>query len=151
MLKNSKLPSSKAKRSNLFLIFGIHVFLIINIGCGKKPKNILSFDTNDKRHKKSKRIFHPTVKNATITSTNLGIELSWKPIEHEQLEGYNVYRFSHTKFIPKNPLNKTPLTTTTFIDSKPSKTYTPHYVIRAVFKKEKMTLEGPTSQIIFAH
>lgn len=151
ILKNSNLPSCKVKTGKIFILFFVCLSLVMQVGCGRKPKNILAFGTTDRQQKKTKYIFYPTIKNIELTPTNIGINLSWKPIEHEHLEGYNVYRFSRTTFIPKNPLNKTPMTTTTFTDSHPPKTYVAHYVIRAVFKKENKHVEGPTSQIVFWH
>lgn len=120
------------------------------MGCGRKPKNILAFDEANKSSQKPSHIIYPAVKNAKLKQDRSGTHLSWNPIEHEKLKGYNVYRFSHKTFVPKKPYNDQLLTFSEFDDQKPPKTYEAHYIIRAVFEKNDKSLEGPTSQIIIA-
>jgi len=148
MLKNLRSFFSKAKKNKHYSYALLAcILLCVLIGCGKKPKNILAFDEPNKKQK-IRRIFYPTVKNISIKPTQPGTQLSWKPLEHENLKGYNVYRFSQKMFIPKNPINKKPLLITEFIDSHSPRSHKAYYVVSGVFESQGNLVVGPLSQII---
>jgi hypothetical protein len=68
-----------------------------------------------------------------------------------QLSGYNVYRLVKGYFVPKEPLNKKPLTQTTYDDIPKKKNGIKHsYLVRAVFVVGDQVIEGPASQIVSA-
>lgn len=114
--------------------------------CGKRSKNFFNFDPPaPPAH--LKRFDFPSIKKSDAHACPHGIEITWEEISHEQLVGYNVYRFFHDSFIPHRPLNKIPLVTHSFFDEAFYKT-PPHYIIRGVFFVDDKIVQGPSSKVV---
>ena len=124
--------------------------------CGRKQKDIFNF-SKQKIQKINKLVF-PPIKGAHATLIPQGIQLTWYPVKTDQLKkvpyktqliGYNIFRLTRYRFVPKKPLNKTPITKEEFLDTinkVHKKTYC--YFIRGVFQVEKKIIQGPGSQIV---
>jgi hypothetical protein len=142
-------------KNHSFIVIALF-FLIL--GCGRKQKNIFSFDPEVKNN--ITKLDLPSVRGLMITKSPQGNLLSWfglsftkeKSLLQKYFVGYDVFRLTSLNFIPKHPLNKTPLTETHFLDE-----HTAHkkdlsqkrcYLIQPIFKFDKQILKGPSSQII---
>jgi len=133
----------------LLLIFGIS-------GCGRKKRDFLSFDSKPETEKVN-RLTLPAIKGIGYKKKGLdpdsNIELSWSAPDfvekNRTLVGYNVYKFTTTSFVPKKPINRTPLKTT-FYREKLNKDGHKNvcFLVRALFLIRKKTIEGPASQIV---
>ncbi len=137
--------------------------------CGRKPRNIFSFDS-EKSTPSINPLSLPTIKEIKLTRDNNKNIISWqklttpvsvlsKPNNNNkqntdddilkfELIGYNIYKFASHAFIPQEPLNPTLTTTTQFEDSSASSKYKWCYVVRGVFKVKENIIEGPASQIV---
>lgn len=125
------------------------VFLLLLSSCGRKNNNFFVF-TKKEKPQKINRLTLPVVKGLKITHhENHTVTLAWYTVKHENVIGYNLYRFVRTAFIPRKPLNKKPITQETFTETIP-KSIRDHkicYVIRAVFLIQNKIIEGPTSKV----
>ncbi len=133
------------------------LFFLIS-GCGRKQKNIYSFEPELKN--KFSKLDLPSVRGLTITKSPQGnllswLELSWgneKSVFRKYFIGYDVFRLTSLNFIPKHPLNKKPLVETHFLDKhqahKKSVTQKSCYLIQPIFKIDKQIIKGPSSQIM---
>lgn len=138
-------------KKNLFVKFLIPFLLISSFfHCGRKPRNIFSFDPEKNSHFINPLSLSP-IKEIKLTKIKNKNIISWQKITiatpKTELCGYNIYRFASHAFVPQNPLNSTPLTTTQYEDS-PSLKYRWCYIVRGVFKTEENIIEGPASQIV---
>ncbi len=138
----------------------IIVFLFFT-GCGRKQKDIFSFESNPKT--KITKLDLPAVKGLKITKKDGCNILTWfdlfntqnnTPINPLQKNfiGYDVFKLTKKNFIPKHPLNKNPLTETQFVDKnvkfKRKKTGKSFYLIQPVFKFDNQFIKGLSSQIV---
>ncbi len=142
-------------------IIGLLLMLTIGIcGCGRKQRNIFSFD--GKELPRVNKLALPAVSGVSACKKEHGALVSWFALNlpttadpatpyfcSKYFAGYNVYRLVRTNIIPKHPRNKNPLTTTEFFDKKmPRKNKTHYYLVRAVFIYNDTSTEGPTSLIV---
>ncbi len=141
---------------NYNFTFIILLFLISS--CGRKQKNIFSFEPEVKN--KVSKLDLPAVRGLTITKSNQGNLLSWLDLAftkatqnfQKNFVGYDIFRLTSLNFIPKHPLNKTPLTETHFLDKpyshkrQTSKNF--YYLVQPIFKFDKQITKGPSSQIM---
>lgn len=122
--------------------------------CGRKPRNIFSFDS-EKNIPTINPLSLPPIKEIRLTKANNKNIISWQkltvPINDSilkiELLGYNIYKFATHAFIPQEPLNTTLIITTQFEDPASSK-YKWCYLVRSVFKSKENIIEGPASQIV---
>jgi len=158
-----------AKKENtrvesLWCIFNLLSCLLLSItlcSCGRKQKNIFSFE-NQEFHRVNKLTL-PSVHGVTAKKTPQGNLITWFALQlptsssnpatkylcSQYFTGYNVYRLVRTNIIPKQPCNKRPLKNTNFLDSKKVKINKPiYYLVRAVFTYNNAIVESPTSHIV---
>ncbi len=135
--------------------------LLVSVcGCGKKERNPFQFNELEKKTLPTLRF--PSVKKARLEADTL----TWQVVSpaemqtlqtwvHQQeghenvdvsLVGYNVYGFTSGGFIARTPLNRRPLSTTSF--SLPKNTRHDQFLIRAVFSVGKDVYEGSASRIV---
>lgn len=125
--------------------------LVLLTNCGRRQRTIFLFPPEKAVHLSTLQF--PSPKIITINQDTLGATIEWLEVsEHlfiknipAQLVGYNIYRLTHNGFIPKSPLNKEPITTTSYLDT--NKTSCNRYIVRAIFLVNDQMLEGPTSNI----
>ncbi|MCK4650800.1 hypothetical protein KAT08_01365 [Candidatus Babeliales bacterium] len=141
----------------IFILF----FLFLQVGCGRKQKNIFYFPKKE-YVLKINRLFFPSVKGVKVEKIDGGNNIYWRSIQDDDLEikndvkflGYNVYRLVRCYFVPKKPLNKKPIENTNFLDNQILKDeylkkQEQHcYLVQAVFKIHDRIYQGPSSQII---
>lgn len=142
-----------------------HIILILVIctnfcACGRKQKNIFSFDNQETQ--KISKLDLPAVKGVKAKRHPLGAVITWFDLNLsatanpqapylccKNLAGYNVYRLARTNIIPRHPCNKRPLKITTFVDKKlPQGKRNIYYLVRAVFSYNQTEIEGPTSLVV---
>ncbi|MFH1831536.1 MAG: hypothetical protein ABH827_01920 [bacterium] len=97
----------------------------------------------------------PSVQNVSVKTTQTGKKISWDKTTEEELQkytqknthfvGYNIYCLTKNGFIPKHSLNKTPITTNNYLDTKKRCNYS--YLVRTVFKQHDKHIQGPLSRI----
>lgn len=134
--------------------------LLSLLACGRKQKNIFTFA--DEGVPQINKLSLPVIRGVNITKTTQANTITWltpdltKPFVNQSIPnkkfsdffvGYNIYRLVRNNIIPKNPLNKKPLTTTTYTDKKIKHTKRSFYLIKTVFVINKQTIEGPASAI----
>jgi|GEM_PF-1459816 hypothetical protein len=158
LIKRSKKIRSLTKHpvvTGCLVIF----MIIVTPQCGKKKKNIFSFNEHQKKEKIN-RLSLPSPQNIKYEENENGIFITWKKINKENIPtfqnentpkilGYNVYKFLKTRFIPKHPINKKPIPNNSFLDTTSESTKNHFcYAVRAVFLIDNKELEGPLSQVI---
>lgn len=125
--------------------------LLIAPGCGRKNSSFLNFNKS-KPAVKVNPLTLPAVRGLTAARISDEIvEVCWQPVINPamDLQGYNLYRFVRTAFIPKKPLNKEPIQDKNFRDNLTNKKDVAFcYVVRPVFKIEGKNFEGPLSQVV---
>lgn len=135
-------------------------FLVIIIAlfshCGRKKKYPFSFKTK-KKIPTVEKLDLPSIKGVRVEKEIKGNKIHWNPIEKSTLQelsrrdtvfvGYNIYRLTNYGFVPKTPLNKTPLSQTEYHD-KQKREEKSSYVIRAIFRVNKKIIFGPLSRIV---
>lgn len=134
--------------------FAFIILLFLISSCGRKQKNIFSFEPEVKN--KVSKLDLPAVRGLTITKSNQANLLSWLDLAFTKTNqnfqkhfiGYDVFRLTSLNFIPKHPLNKTPLTETHFLDKPKNRAQKSYYLIQPIFKFDKQIIKGPSSQII---
>ena len=127
--------------------FGFILLLLLLItSCGRKNNNFFVFSKKD-TSKKINKLTLPVIRRLKASAKDKTVMLSWKKVKHKNLVGYNVYRFVHTAFIPREPINKEPITQEKFIDNIKKTKSKICYLIRAVFLIQNKTIEGPASRI----
>lgn len=148
----------KPKKTTLSQISTLLFCIVLMSSCGKKQKNIFNFSRQEIQ--KINKLVFPPIKGARATHMPQGIQLTWHPIKTVQLKkvpyktkliGYNVFRLTRYRFVPKKPLNGTPVIKEEFLDTinkAHKKTYC--YFIRGVFQVEKKIIQGPGSQIVYS-
>jgi hypothetical protein len=118
--------------------------------CGRKQKNIFSFEDTNKKNINILTL--PCVKGLTVKKTSTGQKISWKPLQKTKniLTGYNIYRFTNKYIIPKKPIYKSPKNKNSFIDSEVSNNLSRKifYIVKPVFLINNKQLEGPASIIV---
>ncbi len=137
------------------------ISFLLFTGCGRKQKNIFSFEPEPKI--KVKKLDLPAVRGLNITPKDGFPELTWFDLFNQKnstqinslqknFVGYDVFKLTKQNFIPKHPLNKNPLTETQFLDKSkkparknPSKSF---YLVQPVFKFDNQIIKGPSSQIV---
>lgn len=130
--------------------------------CGRKQRTIFQF--NQTESVRINRLVLPVVQEVEAQQTSNGTVISWKAIQEPvvykrgkitfpaTLVGYSVFKLSKKRFIPKQPLNKTPLTQALFVDtSTRKKTHAHSYVIRPIFTIQNQTIIGISSNITHSH
>ncbi len=143
-------------QTKLKLKFFILILVISISGCGRKKRDFLSFDSKQETEKVN-RLTLPAIKGFGYKKNCLDpdsqLELSWNAPDfvekNRTLIGYNVYKFTTTSFVPKKPINRTPLKTT-FYQEKLNRDSHKNvcFLIRALFLIREKTVEGPASQIV---
>ena len=126
----------------IYIIFILLISFFLN-GCGRKQHNFLNFEKK-KSTLKINRIILPTTKITSIECEKEEIKVFWKDINHEDLIGYNIYKFTKENFIPKKPLNREPLKNNFFISEESDSCF----LVRGVFKIQNQISEGPSSNIL---
>lgn len=138
------------KIKNLLSLASIFI-LFTFCSCGRKIRNIYSFDEQENR--RINKLSLPIVQGVAAKKTPHGNLISWFAIDVPQdknFAGYNVYHLVRTNIIPKHSCNKNPLQTTTFLDSKKHHTKKPgYYLVRAAFTHNDSIIEGPISHIVY--
>ncbi|MFH1644365.1 MAG: hypothetical protein ABIA74_04285 [bacterium] len=144
----------------MFLIYryiNILFIFFLFFGCARKQKNIFDFSKKDKI--KINKLSLPIPKNLDLEKKGEDIFLLWQDVKNDlylnddeykiTFVGYNIYRFVHSGFIPKNPLNKKPIKINNFCDKEIVKIQNNYcYLIRAVFEIQNKIIQGPASKII---
>jgi hypothetical protein len=137
------------KRKNKFLSTGglnpliLILLTVFFFSCGRKNNNFLDFSKKEKKQKFN-RLTLPAVQNITVKRENNIVTVQWKKIPNAT---YDIYRFIRTAFIPKNPLNKRPLTKTYYVDNSNPPVDT-CYLVRPIFYINGKKIAGPSSKII---
>jgi hypothetical protein len=125
--------------------------LVLLANCGRRQRTIFLFPHEKTIHFATLQFPSPKIINMIQNAHGATIEWLEVPVPTciqdtaVQLAGYNVYRLTHQGFIPKSPLNKDPITITSYHDT--SKTLCNRYIVRALFIVNNQILEGPTSNI----
>jgi hypothetical protein len=136
--------------ARFFLLAGIVCAVVV--GCGRKQRGVYSFP--EKQSIKINKLTLPSVKGLTATTQQKRVTLVWKPLEVQagvRLVGYHVYRLAQGRFIPKQPITKKPVTSTTHVDKrarKSAKDGVVCYVVRGVFEIDGQVIQGLTSQVV---
>ena len=142
---------------NIFILFLVSLFFSgFFAGCGSKQRNIFLFP--EKEMLTLHKLDFPVVKGVSIQRTQTGNLVTWRPVEAQlythdghlsTLIGYNVYRLARAAVIPRKPLNKKAHATTSMLDLfKSPRTQQSFYLVRALFKINDQTIEGPVSLIV---
>jgi len=131
------------------------LLLLMIANCGRKNNSFFNFGKKEPTVKINK-LSLPSVRRLKATKQDEDtILLKWQPAQptstDRELVGYNIYKFARTSFIPKKPLNKSPIKET-FLQEK-IKTAKKNcvavcYAIRPVFRIEGKIFEGPLSEIV---
>ncbi len=117
-------------------------------GCGKK-KNVFAFQSSNNTPPQNPLTLS-TVKKLELTKLPIGNHLSWSSIQHKNVIGYNIYKFSKNAFIPKHPINRSPINNPSFLDKDKKTIYTKIcYLVKGIFSINNKTIEGPASKIIY--
>ena len=157
------------KNNKKYLLWKLTVTIFVAtlfLNCGRKSRNIFSFDTKDTY--KLNILSLPAPQNLQLKKKGNKNILTWNEITKTlvqlkppsdknnkderpevKLIGYNIYRFAHRAFIPNRPLNSKPISKTYFED-QPSKRYLWCYLVRGVFECLDKKYQGPTSLIVCA-
>lgn len=137
------------------------IFASLIMGCGRKQRNIFSFEPEPEI--KITKLDLPSVTGLHAVKTNNGNLLTWfdlflskKNIQlslRKNFVGYDVFKLTKQNFIPKTPLNKKPLAETQFLDinikdSSKADTSKIFYLIQPIFKFDNQIIKGPSSQIV---
>lgn len=125
--------------------------LVLLTNCGRRQRTIFLFPHEKTIHFATLQF--PSPKIVKVSQSSHGATIEWLEVPvpfciqdiPAQLVGYNIYRLTHKGFIPKSPLNKDPITTTSYHDY--SKNSSDRYIVRALFIVNDQMLEGPTSNI----
>lgn len=125
------------------------IILLLLTSCGRKQRNIFSFPQEEQ--KKISVFDFPCVKGMNVTKTNQGNKIQWIALKEEGVSekkflGYNLYRLNTQGFIPKKPLNASPLKNNEFFDKQKLETQN-LYLVKAVFMSNGKIIEGLSSQI----
>jgi hypothetical protein len=147
--------------SNKFYTQVLIVSFLFFASCGRKQKNIFSFEPDPKI--KATKLDLPAVTGLSITKNDGCVILTWFDLFNQKNNaqikalqknfiGYDVFKLTKQNFIPKHTLNKTPLTETRFVDKTrrppgktPKKSF---YLIQPVFKFDNQLIKGLSSQIV---
>ena len=135
----------------------LFIFLIFISGCGRKQKDVFYFPPEHKVLNVNK-LELGYVKNVKVLKTDIGNKILWQPAEiknEKEFLGYNVYKLVSASFVPKKPLNKSPIMQTNFLDKEVLQNNNLNkskkcccYLVRAVFKIDDKIYEGPSSQVV---
>ncbi|GEM_PF-3147599 len=125
--------------------------MMLLTGCGRRQRTIFLFPTE--KVVRFATLQFPSAKITAVTRSTQGIAIEWIKVPESlsinnataQCIGYNVYSLTHKGFIPKNPLNTNPITTTRYLDTTKNSSH--HYMVRALFLANKKVYEGPSSNI----
>ena len=147
--------------NNKFYIQLLIISFLFFTGCGRKQKNIFSFEPDQKL--KVTKLDLPAVKGLKIAKNGDCNILTWFDLFNQKNStsinslqknfiGYDVFKLTKRNFIPKRPLNKNPLTETQFVDKNkkftkksPRKSF---YLVQPVFKFDNQFIKGLSSQIV---
>lgn len=147
--------------SNKFYTQLLIISFLFFTGCGRKQKNIFSFEPESKI--KVTKLDLPAVQGLQITKKDGCNVLTWFDLFNKKnnaainslqknFVGYDVFKLTKRNFIPKHPLNKTPLTETKFVDKNRKFTRKASaksfYLIQPVFKFDNQYIKGLSSQIV---
>ena len=130
----------------------IVLILLVMGGCGRKQRNIFSFQPEEASPKIS-AFDCPAPRGTKIRTTKNGRLITWFPLKSSKMQkemfvGYNVYRLNSGGLIPKKPLNQFPLPHLFFIDQERSRMgQTSFYLVRAVLKVNRKLIEGLVGQV----
>jgi len=144
----------------IFVLFSLSLlFSGFFSGCGSKQRNIFAFP--EKAALTLHKLDFPVVKNVQVEKTSAGNKISWRPVDSQPViqdghtstfVGYNVYRLARATIIPKKPINKKPIITTSLIDVIKTRKNQPvqpaWYLVRALFTINNQSIEGPISRIV---
>lgn len=135
-----------------FLLVSV-IYAVVVAGCGRKQRGVYNFP--EKQSVKINKLTLPSVKGLTATAQQKRVTLVWRPLEVSsdttKLLGYHIYRLAQGRFIPKQPITKNPVTTTTFVDKRARKSAKDDivcYVVRGVFEIDGQVIQGLTSQVV---
>lgn len=128
--------------------------LFLHPNCGRKQRTLFVFPKPDTI--KISKLKLPAVRNLSARLHNNYIIISWDPISAPpsyspelKVAGYFVYRATRGKFIPKQPMNSEPVTTTSYEDRTKNATLKENcYLVRGVFTIDDKTFLGPSSNLI---
>ena len=129
------------------------LLLLFVTSCGRKKKDIFSFDSKPRKVALASLAFRITaIKGGKASRDNNKICIEWDQVDEALIQnpnflGYNVYRLRSWGIIPKQPLNKLPIKQLFFVDKKPVANEF-CYVVRAIVQDGKKTILGPASKII---
>src|SRR5579862_1950115 len=136
------------------LIFLFLASLLLS-SCGSKQRNIFIFP--EKETLVLHKLDFPVIKGIRVQKTEQGNLITWRPIDEQpdtynghvcKFIGYNVYRLARASVIPRRPVNKKALVITSMLDTRnKSQAQQAFYLVRAVFKIDDQTIEGPVSRI----
>jgi len=112
--------------------------------CGRKQKNIFNF--NEIKNVKINKLSLPAIKGIGCRRTGNYIIITWHPVTHKSLVGYNIYYVPQGLVVKKKPLNKKAIKTNAFSHKVKNHSY---YLVRGVFTLHTQTVEGPASQICY--
>ncbi len=157
-MQHNHCKKKRPFRYVFYMAAGLFIFMFS--GCGRKQKNIFSFDKQEQI--RLNKLSLPAAQGVTAKKTPHGNQISWFALELPQRPapetpylcakhflGYNVYRLVRINVIPKHPCNRKPINQTSFIDRRrPKKKQPLYYLVRAVFTYNKNITEGPTSLIV---
>lgn len=124
-------------------------FILVITGCGHKQRSVLYTPVGNKKH--ISKLMFPAPRNIVASTTNEGNCISWQAPHSPKdttLEGYNVYRITRKNCIPRKPLCTEPIIAPKFLDDKKNYKDAQCYIVRAVFKIDDTTVQGPLSQMV---
>lgn len=132
-------------------IIGILCILLCLTGCGRRQRTIFLFPPEKAVHLATLQFPSPKITNVIQDAD--GTVIQWLEVPPPlpikdiavQFAGYNIYRLTHNGFIPKNPLNKSPIISISYRDTTKNSSH--HYIVRALFIADNQMHEGPSSNI----
>ena len=143
------------QNNRFFFIFAFCAVLVS--GCGRKQRTLFYFP--DKEAVKVNKLDFPAVRGLEAKHSPKGVQLTWQPVQLPktydktslpvELVGYHVYRLSRGKFVPKSPITKRPVMTTTYCHKQKGKKLLQQqsYIVRSVIKVGDQEIHGLASQI----
>ena len=130
--------------------------LLVCVSCGRKQRTIFHFAVTPPV--KINKLELPIARGLQAVHHNHAIKLTWHPITLDQfpqtspglkLIGYNIYRLTQRHLVPKKAINKFPITTNSYIDTKKKNRNRSYcYLVRGIFKINEHQILGPVSHII---
>lgn len=138
-------------------IVSLIAFLLVCAACGRKQRTLFQFPVQEPV--RISKLALPAVRGLRVNNSATGAVIDWEPVDTHKLPvvegqkpeliGYHVYRLTKGRFLPKQPITKNPIVTTSYVDRRAKRQALPScYAVRALFIFNNQTTQGPLSNIV---